>query len=304
MSAAPPPPAPRPPQPQPQSRSQPQPQRHAAAEGWLTPRRWSLEEAPPAADALSPQANSGEPPLLLLIDRRQPLSKGCLLQQAATLSPEERQRHSAYRLAGDRERFLLARAGLRRLLGAWLDLAPGAVPLESGYHGKPHCPGGPAFNVSHAGDLILLALHPERPVGVDVERLRPDRDWPAIARRVLLPAEIAAIENLPVAERPEGCLAAWCRLEARLKARGDGLAGLERLRQKQVLAPQQQGEPEPQAGPKQRSSGSWRGDPASADLPRSGHRASACLRPVPEQLWNVRVPAGYRAAVALAPPSP
>jgi len=142
-----------------------------------------------------------------------------------------------------------------------------------GAHGKPCCVGGPEFNLSHSGDLILLAVHQQRPVGVDVELLRPGLAWRPIAQRVLPPGEWQALEALATAveqeaaeqeaaeaerQAAEAFLAAWCRLEARLKAQGLGLAGLDNHRQ----------------GP-------------SAD--------DAGLH-----LWDVAVPAGYRAAVALA----
>jgi hypothetical protein len=65
---------------------------------------------------------------------------------------------------------------------------------------------------------------------VDVERLRPDLDWHPIARRTLAAAELAALEALPADRQAEGFLRAWCRLEARLTASGEGLAGLGRLR--------------------------------------------------------------------------
>jgi 4'-phosphopantetheinyl transferase len=48
---------------------------------------------------------------------------------------------------------------------------PEAVSLPTGLHGKPHCSGGPSFNLSHSDDQVVLALHPSRPVGVDVEAL-------------------------------------------------------------------------------------------------------------------------------------
>lgn len=194
------------------------------------------------------------PPLVLALDRREPLPEGLRQALVASLAPAERQRLDALRQLADRERFLQGRAALRLLLGAWLALPPAAVPIEAGPHGKPHCPGGPPFNVSHSGDLILLALHPSRPVGVDVEQARPDLDWRPIARRVLPPAEAVALERLAAGDgasaAADGFLVAWCRLEAGLKARGLGLAGL--------------------------------GDP-----------------PQGLSVWDVAVPAGYRAAVAL-----
>ena len=213
----------------------------------LIPVPWRLLEPPPDPPPL-------QEPLLIALDVRDPLPDPVRAALAASLAPAEQQRWEALRLPEDRERFLRGRGALRRLLGAWRDEPPEAVPIGAGAHGKPCCTGGPEFNLSHSGDLILLALHRQRPVGVDVEQLRPGLAWRPIARRVLPPAEWQALE----AEGAEAFLAAWCRLEARLKAQGLGLAGLDNHRQ----------------GP-------------SAD--------DAGLH-----LWDVAVPAGYQAAVALA----
>jgi 4'-phosphopantetheinyl transferase len=231
----------------------------------LEPRPWRLEQAPPGPGILGSPAESAERPhpLLLLIDRRRPLPSSLQAELAASLSPAERSRLDALRRPDDRERFLLGRAALRRLIGGWLGRAPAAVPIECGPHGKPRCPGGPEFNLSHSGDLILLALHPRRPVGVDVERERPGLDWRPIARRVLPAVECRVLKEQAEAtgERraAQGFLAAWCRLEAQLKAGGKGLVGLEEARGNSDVA-------------------------------------------APLTVWDVRVPAGYRAAAALARP--
>ena len=245
----------------------------------LRPLPWLPGQEP----AVLPPSESTAPPLLLLLDRRQPIGAELRQRLAASLNARERQRLHAYRLAADQERFLFGRGGLRRLLGLWLGLSPQAVPLEADAHGKPHCPGGPAFNISHSGELILLGLHASRPVGVDVERLRPALDWRAVARRMLPAVEQQALEALPETERAEAFLAAWCRLEARLKARGDGLAGLERLREQE----QQADSTEP-------------GGTASPDVSPAEDRRSEGSTTTGDRLWDVAVPAGYRAAVALA----
>ena len=133
------------------------------------------------------------------------------------LSHAERQRRNALRRNEDRERFLLGRAVLRLQLGHWLERDPASLRLIQGPHGKPAlAPEGertPQFNVAHSGDLILLAFHPRHPVGVDVERQRPDLDWEPVARRVLSAGELRELQVLPAAQRGEAFLAAWCRLE-------------------------------------------------------------------------------------------
>lgn len=226
----------------------------------LQPQPWHPGDSPPPPPPAKPQ------PLLLLIDRRAaPRSAPPHDALLASLSAPERQRHAAFLRPADQARFLLGRAALRQLLGHWLEQPPAAVAIEAGPHGKPRCAGAPAFNLSHSGDLILLAFHSHGEVGVDVERARPDLDWHPVARRVFAPGDVAALESLPGAEQAMAFLQAWCRLEARLKARGEGLAGLERLRQ-------------PEAG----------GPSLAAGTGSAG------------SLWDVAVPPGYGAAAALA----
>jgi 4'-phosphopantetheinyl transferase len=165
---------------------------------------------------------------LLCIDRGENTTATIRQRFAATLSSQEWRRHQAYRLQTDRDRFLLGRGVLREFLGRWLNQAPDAVTIAFGPHGKPFCPGGPEFNLSHSGDLVLLALHPRRAVGVDVEQVRPDLDWEPIARRMLGADVVDAILRRPEPEQRPAFLQHWCRLEATLKAAGLGLAAAPR----------------------------------------------------------------------------
>ncbi|MEA5391360.1 4'-phosphopantetheinyl transferase superfamily protein [Cyanobium gracile UHCC 0139] len=200
----------------------------------LLPRRWPsrTDPAPPPW----PPAGPDGLPLLLLIDRRDPHVRALLTPLGELLDSGERQRLERLRGEGDGERFLLGRGALRLILGSWLGCDPADLVLGAGPHGKPELLGPPPsgrggaeptlrFNVSHSGDLILLGFHPRRPVGVDLEQRRPVPEWQGIARRCLPPGEWDAIATLPQEEREQAFLAAWCRLEARLKARGRGLFG-------------------------------------------------------------------------------
>jgi len=212
-----------------------------------------------------PQAPVAPPrPWLLLVDRRDPQVQAASADLEALLNPEERVRRDRFRLAADRHRALLGRGVLRLALGSWLGRDPASLEFQLGPHGKPALAWqGQAplhFNLAHSGDLILLAFHATSPVGVDVERHRPDLAWEPLARRVLPSAECQLLEQLPPERRLDAFLAAWCRLEARLKARGEGLVGLERL------------QAEAQSG----------------------------QEPAGERTWEVAMPAGYRAAAAVA----
>lgn len=144
-----------------------------------------------------------------------------------TLSAEELERANRYSSEGARRRFLVCRAALRRLLGSYLALSPATVALTSGRHGKselaPGAPVGLEFNVSHSGDLALIALG-HLPVGVDIEFCRVDRDLESLAETALSDRELAAWRALLPADRAAAFYETWVRKEAFVKATGLGLS--------------------------------------------------------------------------------
>jgi 4'-phosphopantetheinyl transferase len=193
---------------------------------------WPIDSSPEAMESMEAMVRAiqpQDPPLLLCIDRREQTSEQTQERLAATLTAQEWGRFNGYHRPADRERFLLGRGCLRQWLGWWQNRAPDAVELALGAHGKPHSPGGPEFNLSHSGDLILVALHPCQPVGVDVEQLRPDLNWEPIARRMFAADRVRELLQCPAAEQPLAFLQHWCQLEATHKATGVGLAGASLL---------------------------------------------------------------------------
>jgi len=247
----------------------------------LRPLLWSLDRSPAQLlRAWGAKAGEASLPLLLLVDRRDAAGARAAPALRGLLCARELERLARFRRAADQERFLLGRGGLRWLLGTLLDCAAAELPLSEGSHGKPELRGGPQFNVSHAGDLVLLAVHRHWPIGVDVERERSDLDWEAIARRVLPASERQALRLLPPQRRAAGYLRAWCRLEAKLKARGDGLSGLAALAAQEEVA-QEKAALEAGGGAVLGSAG-----PGSAPL----HSM---------RLWDLVLPQGYGGAVAL-----
>jgi 4'-phosphopantetheinyl transferase len=126
-------------------------------------------------------------------------------------------------------------AALRLVLGRLTGRAPEGLRFERrcGHcgatgHGKPHLADRSEldFNISHSGELALIAVARGRRVGVDVERVRPRTDVLAIARGSFSVRERRAIESGETDEaRREAFFRCWTRKEAYLKARGEGLAG-------------------------------------------------------------------------------
>jgi len=145
------------------------------------------------------------------------------------LTPDEVKRASRFHHAIDRDRFVAARALLRQVLGSYLGSDPRALTFTYSEKEKPALGGkeagsGIAFNVSHSGNIALLAFARSREVGVDVEQVRSDIDTKAIAARFFSVTEQEQLAALPAAERHQAFFLCWTRKESFIKATGKGLS--------------------------------------------------------------------------------
>jgi 4'-phosphopantetheinyl transferase len=128
----------------------------------------------------------------------------------------------------DARRFTAARAALREVLATELGTQPAAVAFDYGVHGKPALArpwtGALAFNLSHSGEIALIALTRRGDVGVDIERHRDMAFQDGLVRRYFSAAENAAYFALPPAEREIRFFDLWTCKEALVKALGQGLS--------------------------------------------------------------------------------
>ena len=159
----------------------------------------------------------------------QPLS--LVEQLAQTLSADESARAERYHFAYDRQHFIVARGLLRSILGNYVHVEPGHLQFNSGPHGKPALAQTSSrnvlrFNLSHSQGLALYAFTRDREVGIDLEYIRPIAEAQQIAERYFSVQVRNALRNLPPAELSRQFFIYWTRMEAYLKARGDGLTGL------------------------------------------------------------------------------
>jgi phosphopantetheinyl transferase len=92
---------------------------------------------------------------------------------ADNLPSPERARAEAIARPRARQRWVVSRWALREVLGGYLGEEPAKVELRFGARGKPMLAAAESlrFNLSHSGELALIALCDERDVGVDVQRL-------------------------------------------------------------------------------------------------------------------------------------
>jgi len=147
-----------------------------------------------------------------------------------TLASEERKRASEFRFDDPRRRYVIARGALRRLLGTYLNSHPSEIELTIDGNQKPilakqHAAADLHFNVSHSGDLAVIALALGCEVGIDVEKLRDVGHLEQIARRFFHRSETSAVLSAPEPARNRAFLRCWTAKEAILKALGTGIVG-------------------------------------------------------------------------------
>jgi 4'-phosphopantetheinyl transferase len=141
------------------------------------------------------------------------------------LSPGEQVRADRFHRAVDRRNFIAAHAGLRLLLATALGHRDEDVELTQTDTGKPMLVDRTLeFNLSHSGEIVLIALASGLSVGVDVEQPRGLADREAIARRFLHPGEAADLAQLTGRAAELAFFRCWTRKEAVAKALGLGLS--------------------------------------------------------------------------------
>lgn len=146
---------------------------------------------------------------------------------ASVLSAEEMRRADRFRFSLHRNRFILAHAASRHVLGMYSGCPASSIDFVFSPQGKPSLvnnhKGKIEFNLSHSEDLGVVAVSSGSILGIDVEQVREMADWPQMASQFYSDAEIVAIERAPSNEKSTMFLRFWTRKEALLKAIGTGL---------------------------------------------------------------------------------
>ena len=145
------------------------------------------------------------------------------------LAGDELERARTFRFSRDRQYFTATRAMLRILLGSYVECNPEKLTFGYGEKRKPflksyHGSEPVEFNLSHSGSRALLAFACGREVGVDIEQLRNNLEYEALARRFFSPAEQKELSALESSEKCRGFFRGWTRKEAYIKATGAGLS--------------------------------------------------------------------------------
>jgi len=152
-----------------------------------------------------------------------------LLPQVQVLDPEERAMFDRYRVDFKKVEFLTGRLLLKKFLAQHLNCAPAAVRFVKNDYGKlfltPELERKDAplhFNLTHSGQMIVVAFTPYAEVGVDVEETT--KDHLNLMPSVYQPHEIEWVDGKPTAEQQRAFYLLWTRKEAYMKARGMGMS--------------------------------------------------------------------------------
>ena len=155
-------------------------------------------------------------------------SDGQFARLASCLAPDEIATASRFKFEQHRRQFMMARASLRHILAGYVGEFPDALRFDLGPYGKPSLANERhaskiTFNLSHSEDWALIATAPACPVGIDVERVRPELATEDTIRLVFSTSEQAAIVALSGGRRVQAFFKGWTSKEAYMKGLGDGL---------------------------------------------------------------------------------
>ncbi len=142
------------------------------------------------------------------------------------LSSDEIDRAQKFHFEKDKNRFIIARGTLRKILSRYLKIEPKKLQFTYSERGKPYLANTSIlFNLSHSQDLALYAITKVNLIGIDVEHIRPIKEAKNLAKRFFSAQEYNLLSQLPPQQQQETFFKLWTCKEAYLKATGDGLAG-------------------------------------------------------------------------------
>lgn len=141
------------------------------------------------------------------------------------LNQEELARADRYYFERHSRRFRVARTMLRVITSRYLQQEAKQLSFSFNQHGKPSLNHSQfiEFNLSHSGDLALLAIGQKYPLGIDLEFFSA-RPYDGIAKMLFSPEELRVFLNLPTLQKPFFFFKIWAQKEAFIKACGLGLS--------------------------------------------------------------------------------
>lgn len=144
------------------------------------------------------------------------------------LTPKEKERLERFYFEKHQHQFAVAHGMLHSVLSRYLHIEPALICFDYQSHGKPELtskqnPHRLQFNLSHSGDIALLAVTKEIPIGIDVEQIKP-RHHLELAKNIMSKTEYEEFSVLKDEEKEDLFFHVWTQKEAVIKALGQGLS--------------------------------------------------------------------------------
>jgi len=152
-----------------------------------------------------------------------PLTETVYESYLQKIPQDKQQRIRAFLRREDAVRALVGQVLLHSIIIDSLGIPGKALAFEQNAYGKPALMNNQDFhfNLSHAGDWVVLALD-QHPVGIDVERIK-DMDLD-VAKRFFSAREYSDLMAQPETERIDYFFDLWTLKESYIKAIGKGLS--------------------------------------------------------------------------------
>ena len=138
------------------------------------------------------------------------------------LRDEEIEKMNAYKKQSDRNLYLVAHGAFNLITKEITGILPN---INYTPYGKPYIENSEIeFNITHSGELVLIALSKESPIGVDIEQVLPIENKSGLLEQFFHIHEIEEIRGLSPPNSDLAFYSCWTRKEAILKSLGNGLS--------------------------------------------------------------------------------
>lgn len=143
---------------------------------------------------------------------------------ASTLSNTEIEIAGKYKFKRDKERYLISRYLLKKILSGYTDIPANNIIIKNSFYGKPEIENELKikFNLSHSGDKIVFAFTLNNEIGIDIEKIEFSVNHMEIAENYFSEDEIFLLKKQKE-DIVNNFYYIWTRKEALLKAIGVGL---------------------------------------------------------------------------------
>jgi 4'-phosphopantetheinyl transferase len=145
------------------------------------------------------------------------------------LTPEELTHAHKFLQEKDKNRYIVARASLKKILSLYLKIPTNEIEFEYNEYGKPALlqelnSFSIQFNISHSHELILLAFTLHHKIGVDIEYKKQLADLDSIAKTVFSHTEYSYWQKVAVENKLNLFYQLWTYKEALIKALSFGFS--------------------------------------------------------------------------------